>query len=144
MSASSANALDLDLVLKRAHALPALPQIVSKILKTLADDAANADTLGEQISGDPAIVARILAAANAGAFGGHPIHSVRQAILLLGLGRVKDITLATAIIERYQGVASFDSQHLWLHSLMISFQWRASIAGFFNSLMIGCSSRKSS
>jgi len=116
--------LTVEAVLQRADALPALPQIVTLILDTLADESANAETLSEHISGEPAIVARLLGAANAGALGGHQgghhVQSLRQAILLLGIGRVKEITVATAIIERFTAKPPFDAHGLWLHSLGVA------------------------
>lgn len=113
--------LSLDQVLERADALPALPEMVAKILDMLDDDQANADTLSTHISADPAVVARILAAANVGALGvSGRINSVRQAVLLLGVSRVRSITLATAIIDRFRVAAPFDVQRLWLHSVGVA------------------------
>jgi putative nucleotidyltransferase with HDIG domain len=112
--------LTLDDILKRANAIPALPQIVTRILDTLDDESANTDTLSEQISGEPAVVAKLLGAANAGAFGGHHVQSLKQAILLLGVGRVKEITVATAIIDRYTAEPPFDAHALWLHSIGVA------------------------
>ncbi len=108
-------------VLGRADALPALPQIVTKILEMLGDDDANVDLLSTYIVNDPAVVGHILAAANAGALGasGH-VDSVRQAILLLGISRVRDITLATAVIDRFKTVPPFNARGLWLHSVGVA------------------------
>ena len=111
----------LEQVLARATALPALPQIVARILDMLGDDEVNAETLSKHIISDPAVVVRLLAAANAGAIGasGH-VDSVRQAILLLGVSRVRDITLATAIIDRFNAKPPFDARRLWLHSVGVA------------------------
>lgn len=111
----------LEQVLARADALPALPQIVARILDLLGDEDANVETLSTHIVSDPAVVARILAAANAGALGvSGRVESVRQAIILLGVGRVREITLATAIIDRFSASPPFDAQRLWLHSLGVA------------------------
>ncbi len=113
--------MTLDQVLARADALPALPELVLQILDMLEDDAANVDALSAHIGTDPAVVARILAAANAGAMGASGrIDSVRQAIMLLGVSRVRSITLATAIIDRYGAEAPFDVKRLWLHSVGVA------------------------
>jgi len=111
----------IEQVLERAPELPALPQIVTRILAMLGDEAANAEVLGSHIVSDPAVVARLLAAANSSAFGsaGH-IESVRQAILLLGVKRVRDITLATAIVDRFHAAPPFDARRLWLHSVGVA------------------------
>jgi putative nucleotidyltransferase with HDIG domain len=111
----------MEQVLARANALPALPEIVARILEMLGDEEANADQLSRHIVCDPAVVARLLAAANAGALGASGrVESVRQAIMLLGIGRVRDITLATAIIDRFKAKPPFDAQRLWLHSVGVA------------------------
>lgn len=108
----------LEQVLASANELPALPQIVARILEMLGDEEVNAETLGKHIVSDPAVVGRLLAAANAGAVGvSGRVDSVRQAIILLGVSRVRDITLATAIIDRFHPKAPFDARRLWLHSV---------------------------
>lgn len=111
----------IEQVLARANALPALPEIVARILEMLGDEDANAETLSKHIVSDPAVVGRLLAAANAGALGASGrVDSVRQAIMLLGIGRVRDITLATAIIDRFKAKPPFDAQRLWLHSVGVA------------------------
>jgi putative nucleotidyltransferase with HDIG domain len=111
----------IEQVLARADALPALPQIVSRILEMLGDDEVNVESISTHIVNDPAVVGHILAAANAGALGaGGRVDSVPQAILLLGISRVRDITLATAIIDRFKSVLPFNAQHLWLHSVGVA------------------------
>jgi putative nucleotidyltransferase with HDIG domain len=111
----------IEQVLASASSLPALPQIVTRILEMLGDEDANAETLSKHIVSDPAVVVRLLGAANAGALGasGH-VDSVRQAIMLLGIGRVRDITLATAVIDRFKARPPFDAQRLWLHSVGVA------------------------
>jgi putative nucleotidyltransferase with HDIG domain len=111
----------IEQVLASASSLPALPQIVTRILEMLGDEDANAETLSKHIVSDPAVVVRLLGAANAGALGasGH-VDSVRQAIMLLGIGRVRDITLATAVIDRFKARPPFDAQKLWLHSVGVA------------------------
>lgn len=111
----------LEQVLSRADALPALPQIVSKILEMLGDVEANLDLLSNHVVNDPAVVAHLLAAANVGALGaGGRVDSARQAIMLLGISRVREITLATAIIDRFKDVPPFNTRQLWLHSVGVA------------------------
>ncbi len=111
----------LEQVLARADSLPALPQIVVRILEMLGDEESSVEMLSTHIVSDPAVVARLLAAANAGALGvSGRVSSVRQAIMLLGVGRVRDITLTTAIVDRFKAAPPFDAQRLWLHSVGVA------------------------
>lgn len=107
-------------VLARAGDLPALPQIVSRILEMLGDDDVNVDSLSTHIVNDPSVVVRLLAAANASTMGAGRIDSVQQAILLLGITRVREITLATALIGRFKAAPPFNAERLWLHSVGVA------------------------
>lgn len=112
----------LEALLQGACKLPTLPQVVTHILKSLNDDNADADSLVQQLNTDPAIVARLLAAANSSAFGlSAQVATTRQAILVLGLKTVRTITLATALIEHFShSTSAFDSRQLWRHSLGVA------------------------
>jgi putative nucleotidyltransferase with HDIG domain len=112
--------LSIDDVMAKVTALPALPQIVNRILESLNDENANIDSLSDIVAGDPAVSVRLLAAANSGIFGGHKVASLRQAMMLLGIGRVRQITVATAIIDRYSAPPPFDSRRMWRHSLAVA------------------------
>ena len=108
----------LDKLLASAHVLPTLPQVVRHILETLNDDSAGADELVQELNTDPAVVARLLGAANSSAFGlTSKVASTRQAILVLGLGTVRTITLATALMDRLGAIGGRD---LWQHSLGVA------------------------
>jgi putative nucleotidyltransferase with HDIG domain len=116
------SAPSLEELLQGAGKLPTLPQVVTHILKSLNDDNADADSLVQQLNTDPAIVARLLAAANSSAFGlSAQVATTRQAILVLGLKTVRTITLATALIEHFShSTSAFDSRQLWRHSLGVA------------------------
>jgi putative nucleotidyltransferase with HDIG domain len=102
-----------------AEALPSLPEVVSHLVRSLKDDNADVDTLAHHINSDPAILARLLAAANSVASGlSTRIYSAKQAFLVLGADRVTSIILASALSYRYDTRSSgFDTRLLWCHSL---------------------------
>ncbi len=114
------NPLHIDDVMAKVPSLPALPQIVSRILESLNDESINLDSLGDTITSDPAVAVRLLAAANSGIFGGQHVSSLRQAMMLLGVGRVKQVIVATAIIDRYKTPLPFDAVRMWRHSLGVA------------------------
>jgi putative nucleotidyltransferase with HDIG domain len=112
----------LDNILEKASALPTLPEVATFIITSIDDERADADSLVEHLNTDPAVVARLLAAANSAAYGlPTRVDAVRDAIMLLGLENVRRITLATTVIDRYQhGSAAFDPRLLWRHSLGVA------------------------
>ncbi len=112
----------LDQLMAHAEALPSLPEIVQHLMRSLKDEGADVDTLAHHINADPAIVARLLAAANSSAFGvSTRIDSARQAFYYLGVNRVVNIIMATALIQRFDmRTADFDVRLLWRHALGVA------------------------
>lgn len=107
-----------------AHALklPSLPEVVNYLTRSLSDEKADAETISNHINSDPAIVARLLAAANSAASGlTTRILTTRQAFLVLGVDRIVNIILASALAYRYDiRHSGFDARLLWRHSLGVA------------------------
>lgn len=112
----------LDQLPCRTGALPSLPEVVNYLIRALSDDNADLETLAHHISSDPAIVARLLAAANSVSAGlSKRVNSAGQALLLLGADRIAGIVLASSLIYRYDAHASgFSARLLWQHSLGVA------------------------
>ncbi|MDR1708502.1 MAG: HDOD domain-containing protein [Candidatus Accumulibacter sp.] len=118
----------LERLIDYADALPSLPEVVAYLTRALRDENADLETLSRHINSDPAIVARLLAAANAASTGlARRVQSVSQAFLLLGADRVAHIVLASTLIHRYDGNAAtgFSAPLLWRHSLGVAVCSRA-------------------
>jgi len=105
-----------------AQSLPSLPEVVNYLTRTLSDERADVETLSHHINSDPAIVARLLAAANSVTSGlSTRIFSAKQAFLVLGIDRIVSIILAAALTYRYDTSSSgFDARMLWRHSLGVA------------------------
>lgn len=105
-----------------AQALPSLPEVVSYLMRSLKDERADVDTIAHHINSDPAIVARLLAAANSVASGlSTRIYSAKQAFLVLGADRATGIIMASTLAYRYDTRSSgFDSRLLWRHSIGVA------------------------
>ena len=107
---------------RHAATIPSLPEVVNYLMRTLNDERADIDTLAHHINSDPAIVGRLLAAANSAATGlSTRVFSAKQAFMVLGADRVVSIILASALTYRYdirgQG---FDAHLLWRHSIGVA------------------------
>ena len=111
---------------RHAEALPSLPEVVNYLTRSLNDERADVDTLSHHINSDPAIVARLLAAANSVASGlSTHIFTAKQAFLVLGVDRIVSIILASALTYRYDTrIAGFDARMLWRHSLGVAISAR--------------------
>ena len=88
---------------KRLANIPAFPPVAAKLLALLANEDADLGLAADLIATDPTFCARILQCANSVEFGlRSEVTSIRQALLLLGVARTREVTmtLATASYAR--------------------------------------------
>ncbi len=87
--------------------LPVLPEVYSHIVEKLNSPEASLREIGEVISGDTAITAKLLQLVNSAFFGvGREVTSAGEAVGLLGLNTIKYLVLSAELF------AQFDEQKL--------------------------------
>jgi HD-like signal output (HDOD) protein len=124
---TSHSEVNLKEAIKHLDSLPAMPVIAQKLLALDLDSIEGERSLLKLIEQDPQISAKIIGLANTPLFGASKrVTSVQDAAILLGLTRVKSVTMCiavmTSLIKKPRG--KLDIQKLWLHSLGISLALR--------------------
>ncbi len=104
--------------------LPAMPAIALKLMAlNLNTDEGEAELL-KLIGQDPQISAKLISLTNSPAMGiSRKISSVNDAAMVLGLTRVKAVSLGIAALSNFARLPAsqhFIPQYLWLHSLSIA------------------------
>jgi putative nucleotidyltransferase with HDIG domain len=96
--------------------LPTLPAIAQKVLSLADDESAGVQKLAALISTDQALSARILSLANS-AYYGHrgTISTIQQAMLVVGMNMVKQISLSVLVCGTI-GRGGRDRSQFWKHS----------------------------
>src|SRR5213592_3148083 len=107
--------------LKKITTISTLPEITSRIIKTVEDPKSSVAQLHQLVSHDPALVTRILKVVNS-AFYGLPgqIASIERGIVLLGLNAVKNIAVAASLGQLFRGMKlceEFTAKDLWTHCI---------------------------
>ena len=100
--------------------LPPFPAVAQRVLALAnQDDVAIAD-LGDLVKMDPSFSAELLRFANSALMGGrHEVKSVSQAILMMGLERVKTLATMVAVNRLVRGSLRIEAlRKVWLHSLV--------------------------
>ncbi len=96
--------------------IPAMPNIIVKILKLLHSETAGAPEMAAVIKCDQALCTKLLSIINSAYYGfGKQITSINMAISLLGIKKTKNvvITVAMSPLLSFQGAKS-----LWRHSIL--------------------------
>jgi HD-like signal output (HDOD) protein len=107
-----------DLVAK-VGALPSVPRLFREVSKELRSPEASIGKVGEIISRDPSMAAKVLQLANSAFFGRRrSVSKVTEAVTYLGIDRVAQLLLAIHAFAEFQPAegASFSIEELWTHS----------------------------
>jgi len=106
-------------LLSHLDALPALPDSVQRVKQMIDDDAGSGAEIGEVISQDPAIAAKVLKVANSAAYGfSHQVDNVGLAVSLLGLLETYAVVISTAVVSAFDSRGSFNYNVFWQESLL--------------------------
>jgi diguanylate cyclase (GGDEF)-like protein len=106
--------------IKATGRLPSPRGVARAVLELTRDPDANIPAITRLVQSDPAMSARLLRYANAARGGSlNPIVSVQQAIIFLGLFRIRQVALGFSLIDDHRrgACASFDYTRYWTQSL---------------------------
>lgn len=103
--------------------LPAAPAIAHKLLALDLNSDDGEHQMMLLIEQDPLISAKIIGLSNAPMMGlSRRINSVKEAAVILGSTRVKNVALGIALMSlASKPIGRFDPQELWLHNLTVAF-----------------------
>ena len=99
--------------------LPPFPAIAQRVLALVAQEDVGIRELGDLVKMDPSFSAELLRFANSALFGVRQgVKSVSQAIVLLGLDRVKTMATLVAVNRMIRSAVRVDAlRKVWIHSL---------------------------
>ncbi|MBI5763799.1 MAG: HDOD domain-containing protein [Planctomycetes bacterium] len=105
----------------RSASIPSMPMVATRCYEMTQDAACDYGKLVELLSTDPGIAADVLRLSNSALFGvTRQVASLRQAISLLGVKRIRELVLARYLVQQMQkGDAEV---------VDISYYWRRSLA----------------
>ena len=113
----------------KSEGLPSLNPLTIQLIELAADDRSSAKDLALIIEKDPGLTARLLKLVGSAFFSrSEPVHSIAQAVILLGFKRVRIMALSLSLRDTFPMGTSdgMDFDHFWNTSL-----YRALIAQDF-------------
>ena len=100
--------------------IPALPEVVGRMLEMLDSKMACSEEIGECAAQDPAIAARLLRSANSAFYArpGGDVRSIHDAVVRLGQREVRNMVLSLGVIDAFgAGSSVVSALDVWRHSL---------------------------
>ncbi len=113
---------DVKRYVKRLGDLSTTPALLGKILALVEDETRPTEDLCELISFDQSMAQRVLKVANS-VFFSHSgeITNIEQAVLFLGLDRIKAIAVGMTVMNIFPSPGSFQVERLWIHSYEVAY-----------------------
>lgn len=97
-----------------------MPTIFYQINEAVEDPECSFVEIGEIISGDPSLSARLLRVVNSSFFGfPNKIETITHAVTIVGMAQLRDLALATTVINQFKGIPKnlINMEKFWLHSV---------------------------
>lgn len=100
--------------------LVSLPEVYYEFERRLRDPNVSLQALSDVVSADVDVSLRLLKLANSSFFGfSQRVDTINRALVLVGTQQVKDLILATAVLDQFQGLSTdcIDIKDFWRHCL---------------------------
>lgn len=112
--------MTLDQFIRQSKDLPSLPTIFYEVEKEAMNPRSTMESIGEIIIRDQSLTSRLLALSNSAFYGfSRKVETIPHAIQLLGLKQMRDLVMATSVIEAFQGISTdlLEMKQFWIHSI---------------------------
>ena len=100
--------------------LGSLPEVFGRINEAVSDPNTSISSLAHIVADDPGLASRLLKISNSGFYSfPRKVDTVSQAVMLLGTEQVRDLALATSVIQLFAGISDdlVDMKSFWTHSI---------------------------
>ncbi|MEK9628524.1 MAG: HDOD domain-containing protein [Nitrospinota bacterium] len=111
---------DLQKLVEQSKQISSLPTIFYQINEAVEDPECSFVEIGEIISGDPSLSARLLRIVNSSYFGfPSKIETITHAVTIVGMAQLRDLALATTVVNQFKGIPKnlINMEKFWLHSV---------------------------
>lgn len=103
-------------LLSQPQNLPHIPEIVRELIQSFNQKDPDLLRIADKIAKDPVLSAKLLRLANSARYGcSRQIATVRDAAVRLGTDTVRNLVLASALVESVDAVPGIDLKHYWSH-----------------------------
>jgi HD-like signal output (HDOD) protein len=107
-----------DRYLHNSDALPVMPELAVRLMRTLQRDDTSMSEVAALIERDPSLAVKVLRVANSAGVGAErEVANLRDAANLLGMRQLRDLSMAACIANVFPKGGQFDRARFWRHGL---------------------------
>ncbi len=111
---------NIDDLISQVDDLVSLPEVFVRINSMIESGNSSAADIAQVVSQDPGLTLRVLRLANSPFYGlSKEVDSVGKAVTIIGMQRLRDLVLATAAVESFEGIPNdlVTMDDFWMHSI---------------------------
>ncbi|WP_299182802.1 HDOD domain-containing protein [uncultured Neptuniibacter sp.] len=113
--------MEISELLKQTDKLPNVPDVVRQLIQQLNNPAADYGEIAEKVSQDQTLSLKILRLVNSAHFGlTRKVSSLDQAVIMLGMTRLKTLVIATGLASSVKEIKGLDLKAFWKESFRIA------------------------
>lgn len=112
--------ISLEEVIEKLSDLPTLPDLTSELLANLEDDTLSLESIGEKISLDQSLAAKVLKLANSSHFGmNSKVITIQQAVAMMGIENLKNLIRVSIFYDHLPKIycRGFNHKEYWQHNI---------------------------
>jgi HD-like signal output (HDOD) protein len=108
----------IDHYFKNAAALPAMPELATRLMRSMQRDDMGLGEMADLIGRDPSLAAKVLRLANSVRYSpSQTVASLHDAALHIGLRGLRDLALAACMSGMFPAKVKFDRARFWRHGV---------------------------
>ncbi len=115
---TAATAFAAENFFKNSTALPTMPEVAARLMRSFDDDNISLGKIAELIGKDSTLSAKVLRLANSAHYSpSHQISSLNDAANALGLETLRNLSMAACLSGAFPAVKGLDRSQFWRHSV---------------------------
>ncbi|WP_191602507.1 HDOD domain-containing protein [Marinomonas algicola] len=113
--------MEINTLLNQTSKLPNIPEIVRELIQTLNSEHANHAEIAQKVAKDQTISLKVLRLVNSAQFGlSRKVSSIDEAIVLLGMEKLKTLVIASGFSGSASNVDGLDTKRFWKDSFQVA------------------------
>ena len=101
----------------QVHNIPQISEVIRVLINQLNDPDIDLKEIARNVEKEQLISVKVLRLVNSASFGlRKKISSIEEAVVLLGMGRLKTLVVASGIVSSVSKIESFDINQFWIES----------------------------
>jgi len=131
--------LTIEQLFDQIHKVPQVPEIVRALITQLNDPDSDFDAIAKNVEKEQVISIKVLRLVNSAFFGlSKKIGSIDEAVVMLGMSRLKTLVIASGIVSAVPEIPNFNIKDFWIDSFRTATyaKWLAEQSRLENSDMV--------